>query len=124
MDATVDGSPSIMSWINPCIVNLLINAERAAASNGNRDRRLHLKSRLDGETVSVEVSDSGPGIDANSLQRIFDPFFTTESSGLGMGLSICRTIIEDHGGEIRGANRNGGGAVFTFTLPVESDSSP
>jgi signal transduction histidine kinase len=66
----------------------------------------------------VIIEDNGPGIEADHLDRLFDSFFTTKSSGMGMGLPICRSILEAHGGSIIASNRPEGGARFAFTLPV------
>ena len=68
--------------------------------------------------AELTVSDSGPGIQSESLNQIFEPFFTTKNRGMGMGLAIVRTIIEAHGGQIRAENQAGGGAIFSVTLPV------
>jgi signal transduction histidine kinase len=70
--------------------------------------------------VSVTVADSGPGIPAAQIEQIFAPFFTSKPDGLGLGLNICRTIVEAHGGRITVENRPAGGAAFTFTLPLAS----
>jgi signal transduction histidine kinase len=69
--------------------------------------------------LEVCVSDSGPGLPAGLEQRVFDPFFTTKSTGMGVGLSICRTIIEAHGGKIWVDPGAGAGTAFRFTLPLE-----
>jgi signal transduction histidine kinase len=68
--------------------------------------------------VKVSVCDSGPGIPSDKLPRLFEPFFTTKTEGMGMGLSIARTIVEAHHGQIWAENNSGGGAAFYFTLPV------
>ena len=69
--------------------------------------------------VCLIVSDSGPGIPAAILARIFDPFYTTKADGFGVGLSISRSIVEVHGGELSADNQAAGGAAFTITLPPE-----
>jgi signal transduction histidine kinase len=69
----------------------------------------------------VTVRDFGPGIDKENLQRIFEPFFTTKGAGLGMGLNICRTIVEAHEGRIWAENNPDRGATFVFELPVKSN---
>ena len=76
---------------------------------------------IDESNVLVEVQDSGTGIAAEELESIFDPFITTKPEGLGMGLSICRSIIERHGGKISAANNPDRGATFSITLPVSRE---
>jgi two-component system sensor kinase FixL len=71
--------------------------------------------------VLVEVQDSGTGIPPEQLESVFDPFITSKPEGLGMGLSICRSIIERHGGTISAANNPDRGATFSITLPVSRD---
>ena len=71
----------------------------------------------------VSVSDTGVGLPADKLDQIFNSFFTTKAGGTGMGLSISRSIIESHGGQLWAANNNGRGAIFHFTLPIERATS-
>ena len=73
--------------------------------------------------ILVAVHDSGPGIDPEHLQRVFDPFYTTKDSGIGMGLSICRSIIAAHGGRLWADADQPRGAVFQFTLPAPQQDS-
>ena len=73
--------------------------------------------------VLVEVTDSGPGLASNSFDRVFDPFYTTKPGGLGMGLSICRSIIEAHSGRLWVTANPPGGAIFHFTMPTHSGSA-
>ena len=80
-------------------------------------RRLLISSEQDYTGVLVAVRDSGPGIDPAHLDRVFEAFYTTKSSGTGMGLSICRSIIDAHGGRLRADANEPRGAVFQFTLP-------
>ena len=101
------------------LLNLILNGldSANAASSGNRFVRL--SARLDeAQTVEIAVSDTGHGIPAEALPQLFDPFFTTKPNGMGMGLPISRTIVEAHLGRLWAENRNDGGAVFRFTLPV------
>jgi signal transduction histidine kinase len=105
------------------IMNLLINGIQAMAGVDDRPRRLVIRSQRDGtEMVRLEVQDSGSGIDANSMHRLFDAFFTTKPDGMGMGLSICRSIIESHGGRIWASPNTGPGATFQFSLPVVEEA--
>jgi PAS domain S-box-containing protein len=100
------------------LVNLAVNAEQAMVQHDVADRRLMIRTGTAGNgCISVEVEDSGPGVPAELAARLFDSFVTTKPNGLGIGLSICRSIIESHGGRISVAN-GGTGARFTFTLPV------
>ena len=101
------------------LINLVINAIQAMASVTDRPRDLRIRSQQrDDEHVLVAVIDSGCGIDANSMNELFKAFFTTKRSGMGMGLAICRSIIEAHGGRVSAANNTGPGATFQFTLPT------
>ena len=82
-------------------------------------RRLRVTTGFDGETaVSVYIQDSGAGIAPEDQDRIFDAFFTTKQGGTGLGLPICRSIVEDHGGELRLSKTNLSGASFQLTLPL------
>jgi signal transduction histidine kinase len=85
---------------------------------------LRLATNL-GEHSSVVlcVQDSGPGITAENTDRVFDPFFTTKPSGMGLGLSICQTIIEGHGGRLRLAKTDSDGCVFEISLPIASSNN-
>jgi signal transduction histidine kinase len=77
-----------------------------------------LTATASSEMVRVAVRDGGVGIPADKLEEIFQPFFTTKTGGLGMGLSVSRSIIESHGGRLSAENNPGPGATFSFTLPV------
>jgi signal transduction histidine kinase len=100
------------------MINLVMNANEAMQSITDRPRELVIRSSQD-ETrqVIVSVTDYGGGISAENADRLFNPFFTTKSSGMGMGLSICRSIMEGHGGRIWAAANVPHGATFQFTLP-------
>jgi PAS domain S-box-containing protein len=100
------------------VMNLLINAIQAMASVSDRARELLIRSRqLDGDQVLIEVEDSGIGIAPENMSQLFTAFYTTKLDGMGMGLSICRSLIEAHGGRIWAARNAGPGATFAFTLP-------
>ncbi len=98
----------------------MLNAFSAMSGTGlDSPRRLVVRTNsIDESNVLVEVQDSGTGIAAEKLESIFDPFVTSKPEGLGLGLSICRSIIERHGGRISAANNPDRGATFSITLPV------
>jgi PAS domain S-box-containing protein len=100
------------------IINLIVNGIQAMASVNDRSSELVIRSHRDeaGQAV-VQVKDSGVGIDPRNANRLFDAFFTTKPDGMGMGLSICRTIIEAHGGRLWASGNAGPGATFQFSLP-------
>ena len=75
-------------------------------------------TRLDDSWAEISITDFGPGIPSDKLKHVFEPFFTTKEDGMGMGLSIARTIIDVHGGRIWAENQSGGGAVFHVKLPL------
>jgi signal transduction histidine kinase len=103
------------------VINLMMNAIQAMATVAGRPRRLALRSaRTADNEVRVDVEDSGPGIAETDLQQLFQPFFTTRAEGMGMGLSICRSIVESHGGRIRAAAQPGCGATMSFVLPTST----
>lgn len=100
------------------LVNLIQNAVQAMRDAASSECRIELHTRREGAAVEVCVADRGPGIPAAQLEQIFLPFFSTRPDGLGLGLKICRTIVEAHGGRMTAANCRAGGAAFTFTLPT------
>jgi PAS domain S-box-containing protein len=102
------------------MLNLMLNAFSAMSGAEHAGaRRLDVRTySIDGSNVQVEVQDSGTGIPPDKLKGIFEPFITSKPEGLGMGLSICRTIIERHGGRIWAANNPDRGATFSIALPV------
>jgi signal transduction histidine kinase len=102
------------------ILNLIVNAMDAMSNMPIADRRITISSALDYNSAEVSVSDMGPGIPKETLKDVFEPFFTTKPQGMGMGLSIARTIIEAHGGQLLAENRTGGGATFRVRLPLAS----
>jgi PAS domain S-box-containing protein len=103
------------------IINLIINAIEAMGGVGKGSRALLISTAQEASGgVRVSVQDSGPGLDVEGLDRLFDAFYTTKPAGMGMGLSICRSIIEAHEGQIWASRNVGPGATFQFTVPVAS----
>jgi C4-dicarboxylate-specific signal transduction histidine kinase len=101
------------------ILNLIINAVEAMSGVSEGSRELLISTGRDASSgLVVAVQDSGPGLNPESLDRLFDPFFTTKPGGMGMGLSICRSIVEAHGGRVWASRTSGPGMTVQFTLPV------
>jgi len=100
------------------MLNLVMNGLEAMSSVSERARELVITTgNIDAGQVQVTVEDSGSGVDPNTIERIFDPFYTTKPSGMGMGLSISRSILQNHGGRLWAAPNDGPGTSFHFTLP-------
>jgi signal transduction histidine kinase len=116
------GLPRVMGdrvQLQQVIVNLLVNSVQAITQSSQPTRRIDIETSIDEEgSVVFSVCDNGPGIAAANLEHIFDRFFSTKDAGIGIGLAICQSIIDAHGGRISGLNRPNGGAHFRFTLPV------
>lgn len=104
--------------LEQCVFNLLINAVEALATIRDRPRRVGIRSFVAGPAhVAIEVADSGPAFEPTVIERMFDPVFSTKPSGMGVGLSICRMIVEAHGGLVVASLGHPHGAVFRITLP-------
>ncbi len=116
------GLPEIVAdrvQIQQTLINLLHNGIEAMADTSDRPKLLAIASRLDGDRVLIQVRDTGHGIPNDS--SIFDPFFTTKESGMGMGLSICRSVIEGHGGRLWATPNETAGTTFSFSLPLHRE---
>lgn len=101
------------------VLNLIMNAIEAMRAVEDRPRELAITSRLaEDDGVCVAVQDSGIGLDAKSMEKIFDAFYTTKREGMGMGLSISRSIVSNHGGRLWATPNDGPGATFQFTVPM------
>ena len=100
------------------LLNLLLNGIEALEAVDPADRRLTIETRHTGDLVQTTVEDTGPGIQDADVEHLFKPFFTTKPGGTGIGLSISRLIVEDHGGSLWADPSSGRGARFHFTVPV------
>ena len=101
------------------LMNLIVNASDAMHASPESARTLSIHTARVGDSVQVDVSDRGPGIKPDELERVFDMFFTTKTGGMGIGLAICRSIIAAHGGTLTAMNVPGGGAMLRVVLPVQ-----
>jgi hypothetical protein len=109
------------SQLQEVVSNLLVNALEAMATTSDRNRVLHVRTELRGDnTAAVLVQDSGPGIDKDRLGGIFTAFVSTKPHGMGLGLAICRMIIDYHGGKLIALSDGKDGASFEFVLPIAS----
>jgi PAS domain S-box-containing protein len=119
--------PSVLGdrvQLQQVLLNLIVNAMEAMAPIADRAKVVVVRTERAGPgEVAVAVEDTGPGLDPAAAGRIFDPFFTTKAHGLGMGLSICRSIVEAHGGELSASPRAAGGTRFRFTVPMSAPAS-
>jgi C4-dicarboxylate-specific signal transduction histidine kinase len=122
-----DGLPLIQGdrvQLQQVILNLIINAVEAMSDVSEGPRELLIGTSKDGSGgVLVAVQDSGPGLNPESFDRLFDAFYTTKPGGMGMGLSICRSIVEAHGGRIWASRTAGPGAAVQFALPINDQAA-
>ena len=120
LDAPAD-LPKVMAdrtQVQQVLVNLTINAIQAMRVMNETQRSLTVRARADGGHVVISVADTGPGIPEDHMPKLFESFFSTKENGMGIGLAICRSIVEAHGGTLSARNGESGGAVFEFRLPV------
>jgi C4-dicarboxylate-specific signal transduction histidine kinase len=122
----VPGLPKIKAdrvQLQQVVLNLMMNGMDAMAETTDLAKMLLISARGNESEVTVRVEDSGVGLDVETAEKIFNPFFTTKDHGIGMGLSISRSIVESHEGRLWASPRPSGGAVFQFTLPVRPRDS-
>ena len=105
------------------ILNLVVNAIDAMADMASENRTISIRTSRVEKFAELSVSDRGPGIPEDKLKKVFEPFFTSKAEGMGMGLSIARTIVEAHHGLIWAKNRDHGGASFRIRLPLCNDGA-
>lgn len=132
-DVSISHFPAAGRWkivadrtqIQQVIVNLVVNAMQAITSDARGGRTISIRTALrTNSAVSCAIEDSGPGINPEHFARLFDSFFTTKDGGMGMGLRICRSVIEAHGGRIEVDNHSAhGGARFSFILPIDATAA-
>jgi signal transduction histidine kinase len=123
-----EGLPPVMAHSNrlqQVVFNLVANArdainDKSSPHDENSQRRISIRSGAEGESVFIEVEDTGSGIDEEDREKIFEPFFTTKEAGQGMGLGLAITygIVKDYGGEIRIRSEKGKGSVFRMQFPA------
>jgi len=123
-DQLAPGLPSVLGdrvQLQQVMLNLLLNACEAMGTRTFAERTLTLSTALDGDGfLLASIADRGSGIPPDAADRLFEPFFTTKPHGLGLGLSICRSIIAAHGGRLWADNNADGGATFTLALPTQN----
>ena len=124
LDGTLPRVAGDRVQLQQVLLNLIVNAIEAMSDVHDRPRELTIVSRRDGPSaVLVEVRDSGPGLDPEGAERVFEPFYTTKAEGIGIGLSISRSIVEAHGGRLWAEPNQPHGAVFRFSLPVAEEGT-
>jgi signal transduction histidine kinase len=127
VDVDVPASPCFIAGdavlLQQVLVNLMMNALDAMAGTPPVRRRLTVRNEINPDSLELSVRDAGSGLPENINGQLFEPFFTTKTSGLGIGLTIARTIVEAHGGRLDARNNAEGGATFTVRLPLDRKSA-
>ena len=127
LDDVLTGGPLLVKADNiqlqQVVINLIVNAIDAMQPLDKSQRRITVRTARDGDSAEIEIADHGPGIPDGKLNEVFEPFYTTKPNGMGMGLSIARTIVEVHGGQISAENHAGQGALFRIRLPLARPSA-
>jgi len=125
--ALASGLPEVKGdrvQLQQVVLNLMMNGMDAMAGTASRTKELLISSGTENSTqIVVRVEDGGVGFSPAITEKIFEPFFTTKPQGIGMGLSISRSIVESHQGRLWATPRPSGGAIFQFTIPIRSQDS-
>jgi two-component system sensor histidine kinase DctS len=116
----LQGDPVLLQQV---VLNLLRNAMDAMAATPEGAREIRVETRGGPDGVTVSIADRGAGITEGAREHLFQPFFTTKSEGMGMGLNICRSILELHGGRVWAEPNPGGGTIFSFSVPVPAEAA-
>ena len=123
IDETVPVVDGDRIQIQQVILNLILNSSEALTHAKAKSGVIILQSHQeDRQFITLSVRDKGPGIKAQTMDHLFDPFYTTKKEGLGMGLAISRSIIEEHGGRLWAKNNPEGGTTFYFTIPITKEN--
>jgi C4-dicarboxylate-specific signal transduction histidine kinase len=120
------GLPAVLAdriELQQVVINLMVNGMQAMESVTDRPRHLLVRTYLEVDQAMVAVQDSGGGLQPATMARLFNAFFTTREGGMGLGLSICRSIVEAHGGRIWASTNDGPGATFRFALPLRAETA-
>ena len=124
LDSTLPQVTGDRVQLQQVLLNLIMNAIEAMSGVHDRPRELTIVSRPDGSNaVVVEVRDSGAGLEPGRAEQVFEAFYTTKAEGLGIGLSISRSIVEAHGGRLWATSNQPHGAVFRFSLPIAQEGA-
>ena len=108
--------------IEQVVLNLIMNAAEATRDIADGDRTIEVRTKRQGDRrIAIEVEDSGPGVPNDMREQVFEPFYTTKPDGTGMGLSIVKTLVEAHGGQVRVQRAGSKGALFVIDLPSWQD---
>jgi signal transduction histidine kinase len=118
LDPDLPAIPGDRVQLRQVAMNLIVNAVQATRRRGDQPPIVRVKTSVRNHSIALMVEDRGDGVPENTLSRLFEPYFTTKQEGLGVGLSITRSIVESHGGSIEVANLPDGGARFSVILPV------
>jgi signal transduction histidine kinase len=125
--ALADDLPPVIGdrvQLQQVILNLVLNASDAMSAVDDRPRQLEIGTKREDESVRLTVRDAGVGFAPQAADKLFEAFYTTKSGGMGIGLSVSRSIIESHHGRLWATPNDGPGATFAFSIPAKSEAAP